>query len=194
MAPERTETGSGHELTYATHVLGPHLMTTLLRRELAASDDAIVIFASSGGMYTAELRDDDPEYRTGQYAGAKAYARTKRMQVVLAQMWSEHLQLDGTAVESMHPGWVNTPGVATSMPLFRLATLPILRPLDQGADTLVWLAATRPDSSGSEHFWHDRKLRPTSYRRNHDQHPTRRERLWDQAAAATGTAKLDDLS
>lgn len=186
MLAERTETPAGHEVTYATHVLGPHLMTGLLRNELAASNAAIVIFVSSGGMYTAELRDDDPEYRIGQYAGAKAYARTKRMQVVLAHMWADRLADDHIAVESMHPGWVNTPGVATSMPKFRLATLPLLRSLDDGADTLVWLAATRPDSKNTSHFWHDRRLRPTNYGQEKDASPTKRKRLWDDAAAATG--------
>lgn len=193
MTTERTETAAGHEVTYATHVLGPHLMTTLLRKELAASDAAIVIFVSSGGMYTADLRDDDPEYRIGWYAGAKAYARTKRMQVVLAQMWADRLADDHIAVESMHPGWVNTPGVAKSMPRFRRATLPVLRPLDEGADTLIWLAATRPDSRNTSHFWHDRRLRPTNYGHAKDEDPKKRERLWNDAAAATGTATLGEL-
>ena len=75
----RTETGEGHEITLATHVLGPVLMTELLLPVLANSPDPRVIFMSSGGMYTQALPAADPEYRNGRYRGAIAYARTKRM-------------------------------------------------------------------------------------------------------------------
>jgi NAD(P)-dependent dehydrogenase (short-subunit alcohol dehydrogenase family) len=188
MVSERRETSEGHELTLSTMVLGPHLMTSLLRERLAATPGgASVLFMSSGGMYTAALRDDDPEYRTGKYSGAKAYARAKRMQVVLAQMWGERLAGDDIRVESMHPGWVNTPGVATHLPTFHAVTRPFLRTPEAGADTMVWLAATRPRADGSEHFWHDRRLRPTRYGRERDQGPEKRRRLWEYVASATGT-------
>lgn len=187
MAHERTETAEGHEVSLATHVLGPHLMTSLLLANLAAAKGASVVFTSSGGMYTAALRDDDPEYRTGEYAGAKAYARTKRMQVVLAQMWAHRLAPEQIAVESMHPGWVDTRGIARHLPKFRALTLPLMRSLEQGADTLVWLVATRPASYASDHFWHDRRLRPTSYGRERAQGAEQRRRLWDYVSSATGT-------
>ena len=187
MAHERTETSEGHEVTLATHVLGPHLMTHLLRENLAAAEGASVLFTSSGGMYAAALRDDDPEYRTGKYSGPKAYARTKRMQVVLAQMWAHRLAPEQIAVESMHPGWVDTRGVAHYLPKFRALTLPFMRDSEQGADTLVWLVATRPASYASDHFWHDRRLRPTSYGRERAQGPEKRRRLWDYISSATGT-------
>lgn len=115
-------------------------------------------------MYAAALRDDDPEYGEGKYSGPKAYARTKRMQVVLAQMWADRLAPDDITVESMHPGWVDTHGVKEYLPKFRALTLPFLRSPEQGADTLVWLAATKPHSEGTERFWHDRRLRPTRLR------------------------------
>ncbi|WP_328647865.1 SDR family NAD(P)-dependent oxidoreductase [Amycolatopsis sp. NBC_00348] len=150
---ERSETEDGHELTLATHVLGPLLLTELLRPALR---DGRVIFMSSGGMYTQPLAADDPEYRTGTYRGAVAYARTKRMQVeltpVLARRW-------GLAVHSCHPGWADTPGLTGSLPLFRRVTRPFLRTAAQGADTAVWLAATEPAPDAGR-FWHDRRPRP----------------------------------
>jgi NAD(P)-dependent dehydrogenase (short-subunit alcohol dehydrogenase family) len=82
----RTETDEGHEVTLATHVLGPVLLTEQLAPILAASPDPRVITMSSGGMYTQTLHADDPEYRHGRYSGAAAYARTKRMQVALTPM------------------------------------------------------------------------------------------------------------
>lgn len=187
MARQRTETDEGHEQTLATHVLGPHLMTHLLREPLSAADGASVLFMSSGGMYTEPLRYEDPEFRSGRYSATTAYARAKRMQVVLAQMWAERLMQDKVSVESMHPGWVDTAGVATYLPKFRTMTRPLLRNTAQGADTMVWLAATRPASAGSRHFWHDRRLRPTAFGHDRDQDATKRQRLWDYIASATGT-------
>jgi NAD(P)-dependent dehydrogenase (short-subunit alcohol dehydrogenase family) len=189
MAPERRETAQAHEFTLATMVLGPHLLTELLRRPLAAAGDPIVVFMSSGGMYASGLRDDDPEFTSGKYSGPKAYARTKRMQVVLAQMWSERLAEERIEVASMHPGWVDTRGVRAYLPKFRALTLPLMRSPAQGADTMIWLVATRPPAEGGRRFWHDRRLRPTSYGPERDRDPDRRRRLWDHVAVATDTPR-----
>src|SRR5512137_2448834 len=81
---ERTESADGHELTFATHVLGPWLLTRLLLPRLRRSRDARVVFVSSGGMYTQALSLSDWEWRKRPYDGVVAYAQTKRMQVVLA--------------------------------------------------------------------------------------------------------------
>lgn len=189
MTAERQETTEGHEVTLAVSVLGAHLLTELLREPLARAEGAIVVFMSSGGMYGASLHDDDPEFRKGDYSGVAAYARCKRMQVVLAQMWAERLAADNVEVSSMHPGWVDTPGVSDSLPTFRAATGPLLRSLEEGADTMIWLVATRPPADSTRRFWHDRKLRPTSYGPERDQDPARRRRLWDYVADATDTPR-----
>ena len=57
MPPERGETREGNELTLATHVLGPHLLTKRLPAPAARS-----IWVSSGGMYAQKLHVDDLEY------------------------------------------------------------------------------------------------------------------------------------
>ena len=48
---ERHETSRGVELTFATNVLGPFLLTRLLEPRLRASGAARVVNVSSGGMY-----------------------------------------------------------------------------------------------------------------------------------------------
>ena len=55
MPPQRTESKQGHELTMALHVLGPVLMTELLRPRLT---DGRVVLVTSGGMFGQRLRDD----------------------------------------------------------------------------------------------------------------------------------------
>ena len=112
MPKERVETPQAHETQLACHVLGPHLMTERLLPLLRNADGASVVFMSSGGMYAAPLSVDDMESKSGDYDGVRVYARTKRMQVVLADAWAHRLSGDDIRVESMHPGWVETPGVA----------------------------------------------------------------------------------
>ncbi|GJF16588.1 short-chain dehydrogenase [Mycolicibacterium cyprinidarum] len=162
MPKQRSETPQGHETQLACHVLGPQVMTEELLPLLRNARDASVVFMSSGGMYTTPLIADDLESRDGEYDGVRVYARTKRMQVVLAAEWSRRLEGTGIRVESTHPGWVETGGVAAALPTFRRLTGPLLRDAADGADTAVWLVATRPES-GAGHFWHDRAQRPTTF-------------------------------
>lgn len=189
---ERTETAAGHELCLATHVLGPFLLTRELLPLLRAGSPpdrpgspARVVFVSSGGMYTASLRTDDPEFREGRFSGAAAYARTKRMQVVLAELLADDLAAAGVAVHSMHPGWADTPGVAGSLPGFHRITGPLLRTVEQGADTAVWLQAAREPGRCSGVFWHDRAPRPTHYLPRGTEAPEERAALWALCVDAT---------
>lgn len=186
MLQDRTESAQGHEMSLAAHVLGPHLITELLQGPLMASGGSSVVFMSSGGMYSTRLREDDIEYRTGTYKGVQGYARTKRMQVVLADAWSTRLAASDVRVESMHPGWVATSGIAESLPTFGKVLGPLLRDVADGADTAVWLVATRPPSQ-PQHFWHDRAQRPTTYGWQRDQDPNKQRLFLDYVSSATGT-------
>ncbi len=42
----------------------------------------------------------------------------------------------------MHPGWANTPGVEKSLPGFHKMLLKQLRSPQEGADTIIWAAAS----------------------------------------------------
>jgi NAD(P)-dependent dehydrogenase (short-subunit alcohol dehydrogenase family) len=182
MPPQRTTTREGHELALATHVLGPHVLTFGLRESLAGGR---VVLVTSGGAYAQRLEVDDPEFTRGTYSGTAAYARTKRMQLVLAPLWARALAGDDIAVASMHPGWADTPGVTESLPGFARVTGPLLRNADQGADTAVWLTATG-DPIGSGGFWHDRRRRSTHYAPVRVETPGEVERFWAFVCETTG--------
>ena len=184
LPPERTESADGHELTVAVHVLGPVLMTELLRPVLAGHD-ARVVLVSSGGMYTQRLPAADPEYRRGDYRGTVAYARSKRMQVALAPLMQDRWRGDGIGVHVMHPGWAATPGVTSSLPTFAKLTRPVLRDAEAGADTVLWLAATEPAPPGGR-FWHDRAPRPTHFRKATRETAEERDRLWRWVLGSVG--------
>ncbi|WP_216205324.1 SDR family NAD(P)-dependent oxidoreductase [Amycolatopsis aidingensis] len=183
LPPTRSTSAQGHELALATHVLGPLRMTESLRPGLRAADSGRVILVSSGGMYTQSLPANDLEYTVGEYRGATAYARTKRIQVALAPMLARRWGPDRIAVHTMHPGWADTPGVADSLPGFRRLTGPILRNLQQGADTAVWLAAT-PEPLPSGRFWHDRRERPAHLLPWTRETEAERDAVWSWCAQA----------
>ena len=154
---DRIESKDGLELTFATHVAGPHLMTARLRSALEASDAGRVIWVSSGGMLTTRLRLDDPQWRDREYDGVRAYAETKRAQVILAELWAEAFAGSRVVVNSMHPGWADTPAVASSLPTFHRVTEAILRTPEEGADTVVWLAASEAARQITGRFHFDRE-------------------------------------
>lgn len=150
----------GIEQTVASHVLGPHLLTTVLLPNVIAAQGRVVT-VSSGGMYSAELPNIDGkrtlEMRTDSYNGSKQYAIAKRAQVTLNEMWATKER--SVHFDAMHPGWADTPGVQESIPAFRRITKPILRSVNQGADTIAWLAAVQPIPGASGSFWSDREVR-----------------------------------
>ena len=172
----------GIEQTVSSHVLGPHLLTTVLLPNLIAGQGRVVT-VSSGGMYSAELPNIDGkrtlEMRTDSYNGSKQYAIAKRAQVTLNEMWATKER--SVHFDSMHPGWADTPGVQESIPAFQRITKPILRSPAQGADTIAWLAAVQPIPGASGSFWSDREVRsihklPTTRRSDNAQ---ARTNLWN---------------
>ena len=130
---------SGDELTVATAVLAPFRLTWLLSPLLRRAGDATIVTVSSGGMYTQPFDLDRLEMspgttghhrlRPGQAGPGRVVPR------VGAPLGSRRrCQL------RLHPGWVETPGLASGLPNFaRLG--PLLRTPAEGADTAVWLAA-----------------------------------------------------
>jgi dehydrogenase/reductase SDR family protein 12 len=159
----RLETAAGVELTLATHLLGPWVLTTSLRPLLAAADSSRVLWMSSGGMYSQRLDLDRIEMAAADYKGATAYARAKRAQVVLAQESSKDFMMDGVTVHALHPGWVDTPILSNNLPGFYKTMRRALRAPEEGADTQVWLAVAAEAAQTTGDFWLDRRRRRTVY-------------------------------
>jgi len=186
MTEARAVSADGIELTLATNVVGPFLLTNLLIPLLEKSAPARVINVSSGGMYTQKLRVDDLQSERGDFDGPKVYARTKRAEVMLTEIWAEQLAGTGVVVHAMHPGWADTPGVQSSLPRFYERTRPLLRTPAQGADTIVWLGAATEPGRSSGRFWHDRRPRPTHVLPCTKETPRERERLLAECVRLSG--------
>jgi dehydrogenase/reductase SDR family protein 12 len=187
LSAERSENDAGVETTVAAQVDGPFLLTTLLLDRLAATPPGRVVTMSSGGMYTAPLTVSRLEMGD-DYDGTTQYARAKRAQVTLNELWAERIEAQSVVFHAMHPGWADTPGVATSLPGFARVMGPLLRSSEQGADTMVWLAAADEPLRSSGGFWLDRQVRPIhrlpATRRSDT--PERRSALWERCVAVTG--------
>ncbi len=175
-------TDEGIELTFATQVLSPFVLVRALRPLLEAAAPSRVILVASGGMYTEPLDVAALDSGPAAYDGTKAYARCKRAQVVLAEEWTRHLLGTGIAVNAMHPGWADTPGLRTALPGFTRVVGPLLRTPGEGADTIVWLAAAPDAADPSGLFFFDRRPRPT--------HRLRRTRRPDEAREAARLWRL----
>jgi dehydrogenase/reductase SDR family member 12 len=183
--PERRELSEdGIELCFATNVVGPFLLTYLLAPQLGRSTDGRVITVSSGGMYAQRLHADDLQMERERFDGVTAYARSKRAEVVLNEMWARRLAPDGVACHAMHPGWVDTSGLSGSLPRFGRLLRPLLRAPEQGADTIVWLSGAA--SLGSGGFWHDRRRRPTHLVPWTRETAADRARLWEECERLSG--------
>ena len=152
----RQETDEGIEKSFALLLLGPFLLGEKLQPLLAKSRAARIINVSSGGMYAKRISLSNIESSKPGYSGSDAYARAKRGLIIIGEQWAEQMADKGITVHNMHPGWADTPGVEDSLPRFSKATKRVLRSVEQGADTIVWLSSATEVAKTTGLFWLDR--------------------------------------
>jgi NAD(P)-dependent dehydrogenase (short-subunit alcohol dehydrogenase family) len=163
---KRQESVEGVEMTWATNVLGYFLLTQELLPALRAADKARVVNVAS--QFAGELDLGDVEFRRRRYAGRTAYAQSKQADRMLT--WALARRLVGTSVtaNAMHPGFVSTELFGKAGGWFApvasvYARLQARRPAE-GADTVVWLAASPEAEGRSGLFWIDRQERRCRFR------------------------------
>jgi len=155
-------TPEGRETSFVINVLSHFQLTEGLLHNGAFGENAVIVNMTSGGMYNAPLgyralnTTDAPRYN-----GKVAYAFAKRAQVALTGYWDRKYRGRNIRSYVTHPGWAKTPGVKDALPVFWKIQNLILRTPRQGADTALWLCATRPSAPDEEVVWFDRKPRPT---------------------------------
>jgi NAD(P)-dependent dehydrogenase (short-subunit alcohol dehydrogenase family) len=183
-------TPQGLERAFATNVAGGFLLSHLLLPALEAGgragEPSRLVHVSSGGMYTQRIDLAVLQAQVPGYDGVVAYAQHKRAQVILNRLWAERLRDHPVESYAMHPGWAATAGVATSLPRFERLMRPLLRTPAEGADTIVWLAASPEPVGQSGRFFLDRRARTEHVLPWTRETPEEARAVWHLCARLTG--------
>ena len=180
----RRLTEDGHELTFAVNHLAPFLLTGLLL-PLLRPGARIVNVASDAHRWGALDFDDLRNERS--YRSLRVYGQSKTANI----LWSRELarRLDGSEVtsNSLHPGAIRSnlgrgQGFGWDL-LQRAVGLLLMKPVDQGASTPIYLA-TSPDVEGvSGRYFADRREKQPAA---HAVEPQTAMRLWEVSEALVG--------
>ena len=123
------------EQTWRVNTLGPFLMTQRFAPLLRRSGHGRVVNVSSGAGQLSSMSSYAPSYST-----------SKAALNAITILFANALRGDGVLVNCADPGWVRTDMGGRGAP----------RSVEQGAETIVWLA-TLPDDGPTGGFFHDRK-------------------------------------
>lgn len=126
------KTKDGFETQFGTNHLGHFLLTELLLPALERGAPSRIVNLSSCYHDKAMGREgridfDDPNFERRKYDGWEAYAQSKLANLLHAQELQQRLAGRGITAVSVHPGWVRTNLIRSSMPLW--AQNYLLRPL-----------------------------------------------------------------
>lgn len=148
--PQREVSVDGHELQFATNVLGPYRLTALLMPALLRSTTPRVVTVASNTHKASPVPLTDLDSLDG-YRPIRAYAKTKLASVLFAK---ELQRRAGNRLLSVccHPGAARTnlAGVSSlPMKLASLAIYPVLQSAARGAEpTLMAATLDRPTPGG----------------------------------------------
>jgi NAD(P)-dependent dehydrogenase (short-subunit alcohol dehydrogenase family) len=123
------------EDTWRVNVLGAFLMTKRFAPLLRTSGHGRLVNVSSGAGQLSSMSSYAPSYST-----------SKAALNAITILFANAMRRDGVLVNCADPGWVRTDMGGSAAP----------RSVEEGADTIVWLA-TLPDDGPSGGFFHDRK-------------------------------------
>jgi retinol dehydrogenase-12 len=179
----RELTADGLEKTFAINHMAYFVLTEVLRPAL--TPDARIVSTASGAHAAGRLDFDDLSFERG-YSAFRAYGTSKLCNI----LWTRELarRLEGTRITAncFHPGGVNTrfgdnmSGLAGAA--FGLLKKFMLSPA-QGADTLVWLAASDDAAGLSGGYFAKRRLAQSSAAARDD---GAARRLWEVSARLAG--------
>jgi NAD(P)-dependent dehydrogenase (short-subunit alcohol dehydrogenase family) len=170
---QRHVTSDGFELTFATNVLGYHRLSLALLEQLRASAPARIVNVAS--TFAGDLDLDDLQFERRPYDELQAYAQSKACNRLLTWALARRLEGTGVTANAMAPGFVPATGLARGLSpeMQRAYAGRTGRSLKEGADTAVWLAASRDIQGVSGRFFYDRRERPCELRNQ-----AHEERLW----------------
>lgn len=168
---------TGVELTFAINVLGHHYLTRLLIDLLEKSAPSRIINVAS--QYAGGLDLNDINYDKRNYDTTAAYKQSKQANRMLTREWAKRLVDKNIFVYSMTPGWVPSTDLFREQSVFNKAVIKTVgivggRSIEQGADTIVWLASIGKVGGSNGGFFRDRKELVCQFKNLEEE-----QRLWD---------------
>jgi NAD(P)-dependent dehydrogenase (short-subunit alcohol dehydrogenase family) len=163
---ERKLSPDGCELTFATNVLGPHLLTELLVPRLRASAPSRIVNIVSA--FADNYDAGDLMYEKRKYDGFKAYGQSKQALRMLT--WGQAARLEGSGVtaNAAAPGFVrtefnrNASGFMAAM-IGLSSRLFAVSPA-KGADTPIWVASAPELASATGKYFDARQEKDGKFR------------------------------
>lgn len=171
---KRQTSVDGHELTWATNVLGLALLTRSLLPLLRAAPEPRVVNVSSEAHKYGRIAWDDVELERARYTGIRAYAQSK----LAVNLYTRELarREPHVAANAVHPGAIAT-DIWRSLPfLLRALLARTLPPAERGAVPVVRLA-TGDDVRGRSGRYFDKLVETEPSPRSRDDAAA--ARLWD---------------
>ena len=184
---KRQLTVDGLETQLAVNHLAPFMLTHLLLPLLRTGAPSRVVTVSSTTHHGATIDFDDLQ-RERSYDSTDVYAETKLMNVLFTNELARRLEGTGVTANCLHPGAVATGLLADYMklPLVGGAVAKTVgKSPEQGADTVLYLAAAAEVGSVSGGYFSERRPARSSAL-SHDERVARR--LWELSERLTGLA------
>jgi NAD(P)-dependent dehydrogenase (short-subunit alcohol dehydrogenase family) len=189
MHTTRQVTKDGIELTWAVNHLAPFLLTTLLLDGFKANAPSRIITTASEAHQGASIPFDDLNAERS-YRGFGRYKESKLANILFTSELAKRLNGSGVTAYCFHPGLVasgfnRNNGILMSLGMLLLR--PVSRSVEQGAETLVWLANAPEIELTNGGYYVDMDWRPPS---PEGQSMETARRLWEiseaQCAAREG--------
>jgi NAD(P)-dependent dehydrogenase (short-subunit alcohol dehydrogenase family) len=167
---DRRTSPDGVELTFATNVVGPYLMTKLFADSLekGASDSFQGRVVNVVSSFAANYDGTDVEWSRRKFDGFKQYAATKQALRMVTWLWAQKLEKGRVAVNAAAPGFVktdfnqNASGFTAAM-INISAKLFAVTPA-KGADTPLWVAAAKDVEGQTNKYFDKRKEQDGKFR------------------------------
>ena len=178
------------EQTFAVNVLGHQLLTQLLLDELKNASPSRIINVAS--HYADGLDIDDINFDKRNYNETLAYKQTKQANRMLTREWARRLENDNISVYSMTPGFIPDTELFREQNfvgkfLIKVFALIEGRTIQEGSDTIVWLASADKINGSNGGFYNQRKEEKCKFN-----NPADEKKLWDKCEEFLDKININD--